>query len=78
MIFTVIFSALALLCLFRLTNGPQPEILATHGYWLGLWLAVLALIVHLVLENVMLQRLRQGILKAREGLLGAVPTHGMT
>lgn len=78
MIFTVVFSALALLCLFRLTNGPQPEVLASNAYWLGLWFAVLGLIVHLALENVMLQRLRQGILKAREGLLGAVPTRGMS
>jgi two-component system, NtrC family, sensor kinase len=78
MIYSVLFAALALLCLFRLSGGPMPDDLMSSGYWLGLWFAVLALIIQLALEHLQLMRLRQGLLKAREGLLGPVSTRGLS
>lgn len=73
MIASVLLSILAAASLYELVSGRPPSSAHSAWQWYVLIVAVLIAAVYLWLENLALSRLRNGLFKAREGLLEAVP-----
>jgi two-component system NtrC family sensor kinase len=73
MIIGLIFSTLAILCLYELLDGPAAHFIHSSSLWYVLVAVAVCAAAYLWLEIFVLRRLHKGLLKAREGLLEAVP-----
>ncbi|MDD5365614.1 MAG: histidine kinase dimerization/phospho-acceptor domain-containing protein [Gallionellaceae bacterium] len=73
MIASILYFILAALYLYELSGNAALSGSESWWLWYGLVAAVLLTGAYIWLERLMLQRLRNGLLKAREGLLEAVP-----